>query len=354
VRYFPVLALVLCGVVIAGGVVVQPAEASTAIGAACPSAYATGSVHTDVKIGSAHTPAIMCMWHWKVVASPSSGKSLTCNGGCDASSKFSPGRDATRAEFAGFLYQLLVRAGKAPAAGANPFSDVASSHPQYQAIVALAGAGVIKGTTATTFSPGRAISRGQMASLITRAHQAVYERSLPVGATFSDIAGTTHETAIRRLTGANIASGYPDGTYRPEAKITRAQTASFVARYADLLVVEQLAARPKLRALNSPGLNLALPVTPPISPPAGATLLRIDEDPVWSPNTRRWVYTWTAPSNFQAVCDATVAAMEAKGLFVNVQRCASDSMRIAGDTSNYVVTVSSYWDGEWVAHVNVW
>jgi hypothetical protein len=81
-----------------------------------------------------------------------------------------------------------------------------------------------------------------MASLITRAHQAVYGVSLPEGPSFTDTVGTTHE--LGRLAGAKIATGYADGTFRPEEKISRAQTTSFIARDADLFVGERLAPRP--------------------------------------------------------------------------------------------------------------
>ena len=45
---------------------------------------------------------------------------------------------------------------------------------------------------------------------------------------FTDIAGTTHETAIQSLAEANITTGYPDGTFRPQQTVTRAQMATFL------------------------------------------------------------------------------------------------------------------------------
>ena len=45
---------------------------------------------------------------------------------------------------------------------------------------------------------------------------------------FIDICGTTHEATIRAIADLAIAGGYADGTYRPDASITRAQMATFI------------------------------------------------------------------------------------------------------------------------------
>jgi hypothetical protein len=47
--------------------------------------------------------------------------------------------------------------------------------------------------------------------------------------TFSDIAGTQFETAINTLACYQLLSGYPDGTFRPEQTITRAEFCAMVA-----------------------------------------------------------------------------------------------------------------------------
>jgi hypothetical protein len=56
------------------------------------------------------------------------------------------------------------------------------------------------------------------------------------GAAGSDIAGNTHEAAIRCVAGMGVAAGFEDGTYRPDRDVTRGQMATFVARF--LLVAE--------------------------------------------------------------------------------------------------------------------
>lgn len=48
--------------------------------------------------------------------------------------------------------------------------------------------------------------------------------------------GNPHEHNINRAAEAGLTGGRPDGTYKPQAAVTRAQMASFVARVLDLLV----------------------------------------------------------------------------------------------------------------------
>jgi hypothetical protein len=50
----------------------------------------------------------------------------------------------------------------------------------------------------------------------------------------TDIAGHAHEENIRSLRAAGITTGYPDGTYRPDVGVTRAQMATFLRRAGQL------------------------------------------------------------------------------------------------------------------------
>lgn len=45
----------------------------------------------------------------------------------------------------------------------------------------------------------------------------------------SDIAGTKYEEAVTKLIAENVVSGYPDGTFRPQNKVTRAEAAKMFA-----------------------------------------------------------------------------------------------------------------------------
>ncbi|MBC7822763.1 MAG: S-layer homology domain-containing protein [Candidatus Parcubacteria bacterium] len=56
----------------------------------------------------------------------------------------------------------------------------------------------------------------------------------PAPSSLSDVRGHWAETFIQGLISRNLISGFPDGTYKPEAPITRAQYASIVAKAYDL------------------------------------------------------------------------------------------------------------------------
>lgn len=46
----------------------------------------------------------------------------------------------------------------------------------------------------------------------------------------ADIEGTKYEAAVKALTGLNIVTGFPDGTYKPNATLTRAMAAAIMVR----------------------------------------------------------------------------------------------------------------------------
>jgi hypothetical protein len=108
------------------------------------------------------------------------------------------------------------------------FSDVAGSTHR-AGIDAVAEAGIAGGYADGTFRPDLPVTRGQMATFLTRA------LDLPAGASsFPDVAGSTHRAGIDAVAEAGIAGGYADGTFRPDLPVTRGQMATFLARALDL------------------------------------------------------------------------------------------------------------------------
>jgi SpoIID/LytB domain protein len=89
------------------------------------------------------------------------------------------------------------------------------------------------------YGPDEDVSRAQMASFIVRSLQAAevefpdpYEIG-PASAgepRFADIAGTSHEPAVRTLAAAGLVEGRPDGTFGPGEPVSRAQMATFIVR----------------------------------------------------------------------------------------------------------------------------
>jgi endonuclease YncB( thermonuclease family) len=125
----------------------------------------------------------------------------------------------------GQMAALLYRAGTFPAGSARFPDTTGTTHEP--AVAALADAGVIAGYPDGTFRPAAPISRAQMATMLTRAFD------LPAaGGTspFTDTVGSPHESGIAALAAAGITTGYANGTFRPTLTVTRGQTASFLQR----------------------------------------------------------------------------------------------------------------------------
>jgi hypothetical protein len=106
------------------------------------------------------------------------------------------------------------------------FRDIAG-HPHEAAIERLRRAGVTSGYPDGTFRPDAAVDRGQMATFITRAARLPPGR----GTGFRDVPRRhPHHDGIQSVATAGIAEGHPDGTFRPSRDVTRAQMAAFLAR----------------------------------------------------------------------------------------------------------------------------
>jgi glucose/arabinose dehydrogenase len=108
---------------------------------------------------------------------------------------------------------------------APPFTDVVTSK-FIDDITWLAYEGITSGCSATTFCPNGIVTRGQMATFLSRA------LDLPATSTdfFDDDEGSTHEGNINRIAAAGITSGCDANSFCPDGLVTRGQMASFLAR----------------------------------------------------------------------------------------------------------------------------
>ena len=168
---------------------------------------------------------------------------------------YSPGDPVIREHMALFLIRLATRVGIAiPPSGDSEFSDIGHLDAASRlAINQLAGLGIIKGTSATTFSPADTVPRWQVALSIARlmdrmetpAHgdhrlgytpADVVDTSLrPVDAPFTDLEEVSQDTfdTINRLYELGVVEDVTGGTYRPAADITRGTMADFMAAVLD-------------------------------------------------------------------------------------------------------------------------
>ena len=129
-----------------------------------------------------------------------------------------PGPDAavTRAEF---VKVLVLTLGLTPSGGATAFTDVGSGDWFAPYVAAAVQAGLVEGTSSTTFSPDATLSREDLAVLPTRAlHLASGGR-----ATFTD-AGQIDPYATAAVA-VGYLDGFADGSFQPLGPTTRAQAA---------------------------------------------------------------------------------------------------------------------------------
>ena len=80
---------------------------------------------------------------------------------------FSPGRACTRGQIVTFLWKAL--GSPEPTSYENPFTDVSSTDYFYKPVLWAKENGVTSGTSKTTFSPGKSCTRGQIVTFLWKA-----------------------------------------------------------------------------------------------------------------------------------------------------------------------------------------
>ena len=112
------------------------------------------------------------------------------------------------------------------------FGDVSPENVHHDSIQALAAAEITVGCGDGNFCPGDSVTRGQMASFLTRGLDLEVPDEPVV---FADVAtGDVHHDSIQALAGAEITLGCGGGNFCPDDSVTRAQMASFLVRALEL------------------------------------------------------------------------------------------------------------------------
>jgi glucose/arabinose dehydrogenase len=110
------------------------------------------------------------------------------------------------------------------------FSDVLEGSTFYSFVRCLACGGVLGGYQDGTFRPNAGITRGQLAKLVSNA--AGYDESVS-GQTFSDVPpGSTFYEYVERIASRGVVGGYGDGTFGPGNPATRGQIAKVISNAA--------------------------------------------------------------------------------------------------------------------------
>ncbi len=140
---------------------------------------------------------------------------------------FGPGRNMTRAEAAQLFYNLLL---EQDVAVTVTFADVDSGAWYAEAVNTLASLGLINGVGENRYEPGRSITRAEFTAIAMRFAQ------LEAGGEnlFTDVSEDAwyYDYVVGAIQYGWI-NGYADGTFRPNATITRAEVAAIVNRMLD-------------------------------------------------------------------------------------------------------------------------
>lgn len=144
-----------------------------------------------------------------------------------------PEAGITRAEVATIFYRLLKEDVRdRVTSDVNDFSDVTSGDWFNVTVSSLAQMGVIAGYEDGSFRPNAPITRAEFAAIATRffAERGVtYNEGL-----FADITGDEwFADVVAAAADRGLLGGYPDGTVRPNATITRAESCAVVNRTLD-------------------------------------------------------------------------------------------------------------------------
>ncbi|MWC27726.1 MBG domain-containing protein [Paenibacillus sp. MMS18-CY102] len=91
----------------------------------------------------------------------------------------------------------------------------------------LASRFIIEGRSTGQFDPNSGLTRAETAALLVRA---LGISGMEADATFSDISGKWYEQAVALAAQAGLVTGYEDGTFRPNAKVTREELALMITR----------------------------------------------------------------------------------------------------------------------------
>ena len=138
-----------------------------------------------------------------------------------------PNANISRAEVATIFFRLLKKEVRdSNLTTENIFADVTNGQWHNKAISTMAKLGIVKGRRADSFAPDASITRAEFAAICARFNTKPVENS----GSFSDISGHWAENEIERAAAFGWISGYPDGTFRPDARITRAEAMTMINR----------------------------------------------------------------------------------------------------------------------------
>ena len=112
-----------------------------------------------------------------------------------------------------------------PGAWSKGGSPTSPTSPGYQAVTFLSGAGVVGGYSDGTFRPDLPLTRAQAAKMLVKLWEVAPQGSCP----FRDV-DPSYAPYVAAAAARGWISGYPDGSFRPNAVLSRQQMALILVR----------------------------------------------------------------------------------------------------------------------------
>ena len=140
---------------------------------------------------------------------------------------FSPGKGCTRAQVVTFLWRAAGE--PEPTSGKNPFSDVRAKDYYYKAVLWAVENDITTGTSPTNFSPSSTCTRAQIVTFLWRYNDAPE----PDGADnpFTDVKRSAYFTkAVLWAVENDITTGTSPTKFSPSSTCTRGQVVTFLYR----------------------------------------------------------------------------------------------------------------------------
>lgn len=120
------------------------------------------------------------------------------------------------------------------------FSDISTAHPNYKAIIYLKEQGIIQGYPDGTFRPDQGINRADFLKMLLMPQVMASERIAELKNCFPDVQAEWFAPYVCLAKKEGVINGHGDGFFRPNDKITFAEAAKIVVNSQNLEVNNSL------------------------------------------------------------------------------------------------------------------
>lgn len=151
-------------------------------------------------------------------------------------------------DFAAFIQRIEAKVAEAMKANVQiDFVDI-QGHWAEQTADIFVKLRIIEGYADGTFKPDASITRAEFAVILNRVFE--FQGGNNSGAVLNDIGGSWAKDAIQSLVAARVIHGYEDGTFRPDNTITREEMVVMISRILNINNVPKDTSKGNFNDLN--------------------------------------------------------------------------------------------------------